>query len=531
MFGDLWRMLSLQVPGGAWHVVCEDHPLPCAQLGGMRKHRWLEMGAGSPYIMFWDGTGFKSYDGPKNANHLVAQISSMSEARTQHTGQAYGDSLRRGMHIRPIPRLLRPGTAEFFEAHQRPSVPAVISGALDEWPAKGWDFENLLIECGHVRLRGACSPGSDACVSIASLSNPTSLWAGQEVVPAAFFNVSTLGELVAAQQRGLPLYLFDESLESLCPALFRATRAPKYFSADFQQQNLPLVRQMRFGHHCGSAYPDVTSTKHPSLFIAAEGTRSWLHADSKGSGFWMAVISGEKRFRLFDPTDPSCLYPSSNPSAPYAMTFEIDAFDPNFARHPRAADCVAWDAVVGAGELIYIPPMWPHAVQNAKPGIAISYNFVDETSMYGHLEHEIAHMQLYTGGRSAVSKAAVAVLRADGQFDQVGDEVPEETILNAIWLAAVATRLTPILLAKTVDTMDASWDSFLKANRLEHTTGWNATSATQELIGWLDAEFPTFELSTMQGPWRLDGTQVCAGGVCAEETRRVSGGVAASGTW
>ena len=41
------------------------------------------------------------------------------------------------------------------------------------------------------------------------------------------------------------------------------------------------------------------------------------------------------------------------------------------------------------------------------------------------------------------------------------------------------------------------------------------------------------QLSTKSyaGAWRLVGTQVCAGGVCSEETRHVSGAVAASGTW
>ena len=538
MFDDLWGFLSSQVPGGAWHAVCEEHPLPCAQLGGMRKQRWMEMDAGSPYIQFWTGSSFTAYAGAKNANDLVDQIRSMMAANPASMPyRPYGgDSLSSAMRVRPIARLHRPGTAEFFGAHQRPSIPAVITGALDEWPAKGWDLHDLVRECGDVRLRGACSPGSDACVSIASLTNPTSLWAGQEVVPAAFFNVTTLGELVAAQQRGQPLYLFDESLESMCPALFRATRAPKYFGADFQQQSFPLVRHSRFGHACGNAYPNVAATKHPSLFVATEGTRSWLHADSKGSGFWMAVISGEKRFRLFDPSKPSCLYPSSNPSAPYAMTFELDAFSPDFARHPRAADCVAWEAVVAAGQLIYIPPTWPHAVQNVQPGIAISYNFVDETSMLFHLQHEIAQLQLYSGDRSAVGRAAVSALRADGQTDLIqpeptGEEVPDDNVINAISLAAVATLLTPIRLAGTADMTDATWDSFLRANRLEHTAGWNATTATDQLIRWLDDVFPTFELSRMTLPWQLDGTKLCTDGVCPEDALHLTAAVSATDTW
>ena len=114
------------------------------------------------------------------------------------------------------------------------------------------------------------------------------------------------------------------------------------------------------------------------MFVGAAGSRSRLHADSWGTGFWLAVLAGRKRFRLFNASHArrdaasSCLYPAGGRDAlrldAYAQRFELDAFAPDRARHARAlaggGDCVAWEGVVGPGELVFIPAEWPHAVEN-----------------------------------------------------------------------------------------------------------------------------------------------------------------------
>jgi len=46
--------------------------------------------------------------------------------------------------------------------------------------------------------------------------------------------MTTLAEVIEAQQQGDELYFFDMSLALACPALFNATRSSRYFPVDFQ---------------------------------------------------------------------------------------------------------------------------------------------------------------------------------------------------------------------------------------------------------------------------------------------------------
>ena len=119
---------------------------------------------------------------------------------------------------------------------------------------------------------------------------------------AAFFNVSTMGELVARQQSGEAIYFFDMSVEQACPALRDATRAPAYFPPTTSSRasspwRMPSLREQKRGCVPNG---DVSSepSRHPSLFVFANDTRTALHADSGGTAFWMVVLAGRKRFRL-----------------------------------------------------------------------------------------------------------------------------------------------------------------------------------------------------------------------------------------
>ena len=72
-------------------------------------------------------------------------------------------------------------------------------------------------------------------------------------------------------------------------------------------------------------------------------------------------------FRLYNESDAGrCLYPKgSHGQDDYETDFHLNAFEPDiFGDHPAAADCVVWEGEVGAGDIIFIPSRWPHAVSD-----------------------------------------------------------------------------------------------------------------------------------------------------------------------
>jgi len=93
-----------------------------------------------------------------------------------------------------------------------------------------------------------------------------------------------------------PRYLHDWSLPRHAPPELAASLViPKWFSGDL----LPLL----------GVGGERLATAWPSLFVGPQGTKSDTHVDSGGSHFWMALLHGEKRWRIFPREDAGLLYP------------------------------------------------------------------------------------------------------------------------------------------------------------------------------------------------------------------------------
>ncbi len=56
---------------------------------------------------------------------------------------------------------------------------------------------------------------------------------------------------------------------------------------------------------------------------------------------------------------------------------QVDAFKPDFERHPLARGLPVYEGILNPGEVIFIPETWPHAVYNLDDIVAASGNFVD----------------------------------------------------------------------------------------------------------------------------------------------------------
>ena len=306
-----------------------------------------------------------------------------------------------------------------------------------------WNIAHLAQRCSSAPLYHVCSQDK---VRIHHKALAKEKWGSMLNLPPSEQGMKTLAELFAAQRdpawrlqvdeqrasgkrrphviHGRDLYLHDAPLSLHCPALLEEVRPPTLFPVDFIRALTPRTE--------GSVRSCAEAAPHPSLFVGSAATQSGLHIDARGTRFWMGVLHGRKEFRLLNAADSlalkfrrptKCLQDAAEAMAasgrPFkpALLCEVcpsfgtkDLFDeaalrPLVAARPpngagtsnvsRSAEwakvrrdgeaLTVWQAVMGPGDLIFIPEGWAHQVRNlADETIAISYNFLDEDSLEAH---------------------------------------------------------------------------------------------------------------------------------------------------
>lgn len=107
-----------------------------------------------------------------------------------------------------------------------------------------------------------------------------------------------------------------------------------------------------------------------NLWLAAPATVTPLHYDDTHNFF--AQVSGSKTFYLFAPEDMEALYPGPINTGAQHLS-RIDMFQPDFAKHPRAASAAYRTATVNAGEALILPAFWWHQV--VSHDVSVSVNF------------------------------------------------------------------------------------------------------------------------------------------------------------
>ena len=165
--------------------------------------------------------------------------------------------------------------------------------------------------------------------------------------------VMTLAELAArVESRSTPAaYLYDCSLPLKVPQLCERVGVPAYFSHDWLQRTRSL---------------HAFSRSWPSLFVGATGTRSSLHIDQWKGHFWMAQLSGAKRWTIFHPDDAWCLSPSWDAAAPRLEPIfpSLDEMEASPEQYPLLRLARRVDLTLRAGEVLLVPGGAPHRVRN-----------------------------------------------------------------------------------------------------------------------------------------------------------------------
>jgi hypothetical protein len=121
------------------------------------------------------------------------------------------------------------------------------------------------------------------------------------------------------------------------------------------------------------AVVDPTADYFPArgLFISERGARTGLHVDPWGSDAVLCQLYGRKTWRMYSP-DQAPLLTAGDAVA------DLDAIDAD--RFPRAGEaCPTCEFVLEAGETVYVPHGWYHAVRSDTDCISLTWNFVHHT--------------------------------------------------------------------------------------------------------------------------------------------------------
>ena len=150
------------------------------------------------------------------------------------------------------------------------------------------------------------------------------------------------------------------------------------------------------------------------LIVGPARSGSIWHTDPNATSAWNAVVTGAKKWILYP---PECVPPGVHPSPDrtlvggplppleWPLDFYEEATGPHVEAARRPLECVC-----RAGEVIYVPTGWWHAVINLEPSIAITQNFVDRHNLPTVMKFLRDDIDLISGvpGRTDAEVAALA---------------------------------------------------------------------------------------------------------------------------
>ena len=119
------------------------------------------------------------------------------------------------------------------------------------------------------------------------------------------------------------------------------------------------------------------------VWICGGGTINPLHFDFNEA--LLGQIVGEKRFLLFPPADTPKI---AGLLERVALSHDLARFSPSRSRAlPLLDHTTPYEAVVGPGDLLYIPYCWWHAMTAAEPSISVTWWW--EPSHAAHVRHTV----------------------------------------------------------------------------------------------------------------------------------------------
>eukprot|EP00698_Gefionella_okellyi_P002532 TRINITY_DN12376_c0_g1_i1.p1 TRINITY_DN12376_c0_g1~~TRINITY_DN12376_c0_g1_i1.p1 ORF type:complete len:467 (-),score=66.88 TRINITY_DN12376_c0_g1_i1:41-1390(-) len=220
---------------------------------------------------------------------------------------------------------------QFIAEYEKPNRPVLITDVVKQWPAyQLWDRDNLLSRFG------------DVVFTAGGISFPLS-------------NYYAMADNVREEN---PLYLFDPRFGEKAPAMAAEYSVPEYFREDL----FSLLGEQRPNYRW--------------LIIGPARSGSNFHIDPNCTSAWNAVIRGAKKWILFPPqVSPPGVYASED-GADVASPFSLMEWFVNFYNAAVSGPVKPVECICRAGEMIFVPRGWWHAVLNLEDSVAITQNYV-----------------------------------------------------------------------------------------------------------------------------------------------------------
>ena len=220
--------------------------------------------------------------------------------------------------------------------------PFIIEDAMEHWSATHmWrDLNYLVSKIGHERI-----------VPIeVGRAYTDSEWEQKLVTFDDFVHEYILGN----HGRKLPGYLAQHDLFRQFPQLLNDTIPPDYCCLDYGQKIMISSTQI------------ITN-----CWFGPENTTSPLHTDPYDNLY--AQVVGFKYFRLYSPTETLKLYPHHKSSLVANTSQIVDVNYVDAAQYPLFHTAKYVEALLGPGDLLFIPEGWWHYVKSMSTAFSISY--------------------------------------------------------------------------------------------------------------------------------------------------------------
>eukprot|EP01087_Luapelamoeba_hula_P020468 TRINITY_DN698_c0_g1_i3.p1 TRINITY_DN698_c0_g1~~TRINITY_DN698_c0_g1_i3.p1 ORF type:complete len:697 (-),score=118.00 TRINITY_DN698_c0_g1_i3:17-2107(-) len=235
---------------------------------------------------------------------------------------------------------------EFVEEYAKKNRPVILTDVVTKWPAwinKSWTREALSKRFGNTLFRVDQTDDE-----------------GDKL----HMKLKNYFEYAATNTDEDPIYVFCPYYGDRAPALLSDYEIPPHFTEDF----LPLLGEKRPSYRW--------------VVIGSQRSGSAFHLDPFKTSAWNALLSGRKRWALYPPgIYPPGLdwdqddngkwdYTGEDPVKWYLHHYPAASTNPNI--YLRPIECIQ-----EAGDLIYVPSNWWHAVFNIEEAIAVTQNFCD----------------------------------------------------------------------------------------------------------------------------------------------------------